>query len=98
MPPKGKTHGWTAPTSAEGSEGSRTQAPRLNWQEDTVNKLVKPSDRSDQDGSHHQGDSTPKLEFGGEMIEIEVRKDKKWENGEGHTYQRPPNQLLEPLT
>ena len=97
-PPTGETHGWTAPTSAEGSEGSRTQAPGLNRQEDAVNELVKPSDRSDRDGSRHQGDLTPKLEFGGEMIETEVRKDEKWENGEGRTYQRPPNQLLEPLT
>ena len=97
-PPTGKMDGWRVPTSTEGSDGSTTQAPELKWQEDAVNKLAKPSDRSDRDGSRHQGDSTPKLEFGGETIKLEVRRDGKWTDGDGHTCQRVPSHPLDLLT
>ena len=67
-----------APTSAvEGSEGSTTQAPGLKRQEDAVNELEKPSDRSDRSRSCHQGNSTPKLEFGGEVIETDIRSNEE---------------------
>jgi len=97
-PPTGKMDGWRVPTSTEGSDGPTTQAPMLKRQEDAVNELAKPSDRSDRNGSRHQGDSTPKLEFGGETIKLEVRRDGKRTDGDGHTCQRVPSHLLDPLT
>ena len=87
-PPTGKMDNLRAPMGAESSDGVTTQAPGLKQQDDTVNRLVKPSTASNQDGSCHQGDSNPKLEFGGKMIKLEVRKDRKQTDGDGHTYQR----------
>jgi len=84
-----------APTSTvEGSEGSTTQAPGLKQQEDAVNKLEKPSDQSDRSRLRHQGDLTPKLEFGGKAIETDVRSNEEWTDGDGHTCQRVPSHLL----
>ena len=65
VPPTGKMDGWRAPTSAEGSDGSTTQGPGSKCQEDTVNGSASTSDRSDRDGSRHQGNFTPNIEFGG---------------------------------
>ena len=97
-PPKGEVDGCKWKPSIESSGGPTTQAPGPKRLEDAVNVSVNPSDQSDQDGSRHQGDSNPKLEFGGEEIKTEVRKDAKRMNGDGHTSQRVPWQPLEPPT
>jgi len=89
---------WRAPTSAESSDGPTTQAPVLRRQREPVNKSVNPSVPSDRARSRHQGDLTPKLEFGGEGIETEVRGDEKRMDGDGHTSQRVWNQPLDPPT
>ena len=80
------------------SGGPTTQAPGPKRQEDAENGSVNPSDRSDRDGSCHQGDSKPKLEFGGEETKKEVRKDAKGTNGDGHTSQRVMWQPLDSPT
>ena len=99
MPPKGKVDGYYKwKPSIESSGGPTTQAPGPKQLEDAVNESVNPSNRSDRDGSCHQGDSKSKLEFGGEEIKTEVRKDAKWMNGDGNTSQRVPWQPLEPPT
>ena len=91
--------GMRAPTSTmESSDGLNTQAPVLKWQGDAVNESAKPSITSNQDRSRHQGNLTPKFEFGGETIRMEVRKDERQTNSDGLTYQRVPSQPLEPLT
>ena len=66
--------------------------------EDAKNESVNPSDRSDRDGSRHQGNSNTKLEFGGEETKTEVRKDAKRMKGDRHTSQMVPWQPLEPQT
>jgi len=98
VPPTGEMEDWRAPTSAESSDGPTTQAPGLKQQEDAVNKLEKPSDRSDRSRSRHQGDLTPKFKFGGEEIETDVRSDEKRTDGDGHTSQRVQNRPLDPPT
>jgi len=98
VPTTGKTAGWRATTSTKGPDGLTARVPGLKWQEDAVNELVKPSITSDRDRLHQQGDSTPISESGGETIKTEVRKDEKWMDNEGRTYQRAPYQLLKPLT
>ena len=90
MPPKGEVDGYKWKLSTESSGGPTTQAPCPKRQEDAKNESVNPSDRSDRDGSRHQGNSKPKLEFGGEETKTEVRKDAKGTNGNGHTSQRVP--------
>jgi len=82
------------PTSTEGSDGPTTQAPMLRRQGDPVDKSVNPSIPSDHARSRHQGNLTPKLEYGGEGIETDVRSDKRRMNRDGHTSQRIRNQLL----
>ena len=94
MPPKGKVDGYKWKLSTESSRGPTTQAPGLKQLEDAVNEWVNPSDRSDRDGSRHQGNSNSKLEFGEEKAEMEVRKDAKQMKGDGHTFQRVPWQPL----
>ena len=94
MPPKGEVDGYKWKPSTESSGGPTTQASGLKQLEDAVNELVNPSDRSDRDGSCHQGDSNSKLEFGEEKAEMEVRKDAKRMKGDGHTFQRVPWQPL----
>ena len=98
VPTTGKTAGWRATMSTKGPDGLTARVPGLKWQEDAVNELVKPSITSDRDRLHQQGDSTPISESGGETIKTEVRKDEKWMDNEGRTYQRAPYQLLKPLT
>ena len=98
VPPIGRMDDLRAPMGAENSDRVTTQAPGLKRQEDAVNRLVKPSAASDRDGSRHQGDSNPKLEFGGEMIETEVRKDGNQMDGHGRTSQRALSRPLDPLT
>jgi len=91
--------GLRAPTSTvESSDGLTAQVPGWKHQEEAVNGSVKPSNPSDQSRSRHQGNLTPKLEFGGETIKTDVRSDEKQTNGDGHTYERVPSQLLDPLT
>ena len=72
-------------------DGPTTRAPGLKWKGEAVNKSVKPSVMSNRRGLRYQSNLTPKFKFGGQMIKMEVRRDKKWTNGEGHTYQRAPN-------
>ena len=98
MPPIGKIDGWRAIMDAATSGGPTIQGTGLKRQEDAKNESVNPSDRSDRDGSHHQGDSNPKLEFGGEKAKTEVRKDAKGTNGDGHTSQMVPWQPLDSPT
>jgi len=98
MPGTGEVDDLGVPTSTEGSDGPTTQAPMLKQPEDAVNELAKPSNQSDRDRWCHQGDSTPKLEFGGKTIKLEVRKDGKQTDGDGHTCQRVPSHPLDPLT
>ena len=76
--------------SIESSGGPTIQGTGPKQQEDAENGSVIPSDRSDRDGSRHQGDSKPKFEFGGEETKTEVRKDTKGMNGDRHTSQRVP--------
>ena len=94
MPPKGEVDGYKWKLSTESSGGPTTQAPGLKRPENAVNKSVNPSDRSHRSGSRHQGNSNPKFEFGGEKAKMEVKKDMKGTNGDGHTSQRVPWQPL----
>jgi len=98
VPTTGKTAGWRATTSAKGPDGLTAQVPGLKWQEDAVNELVKPSDRSDRSRSCQQDDLPPDFKFGGEKIETEVRGDEKRMDGDGHTSQRVRNRPLDPPT
>ena len=52
-PPKGKVDGWRGRPSIKSSGGPTTQGTGLKRQEDTVNKSVNPSDRSDCDRLRH---------------------------------------------
>ena len=97
-PPKGKVDGWRGRPSIKTSGGPTIQGTGPKRLEDAENESVNPSDRSDRDGSRHQGDSNLKLEFGGEETKTEVRKDAKRMKGDGHTSQRVPWQPLEPPT
>ena len=91
--------GLRAPMSAmESSDGLTAQVPGWKHQEEAVNGSVKPSDPSDRSRLRHQGDLTPKLEFGGETIKTDVRSDKKRTDGDGHTYQRAQSRPLDPPT
>jgi len=91
--------GLRAPTSTvESSDGLTARVPGWKRQEEAVNGSFKPSNPSNQSRSHHQGDLTPKLKFAGESIKMDVRSDKKWTNGDGHTYERVPSQPLNPVT
>jgi len=98
VPTTGKTTGWRVTTSAKGPDGLTARVPGLKWQEDAVNELVKPSVTSNRDRLRQQGDSTPKFESGGKTIKMEVRKEEKQTNNQGHTYQRAPYQPLKLLT
>ena len=97
-PATGKKADLRAPMSAESSDGPTTQAPVLRRRGEPVNGSANPSIPSDRARSHHQGNLTPKLKFGGEGIKTDVRSNKKWTNGNGLTYQRVLNRPLDPLT
>ena len=84
--------------STESSAGSTTQGPGSKHQEDTVNGSASASDRSDRDGSHHQGDFTPNFKFGGEIIKTDIRVDENQTDRDRHTSQRLQNRPLDPLT
>jgi len=84
--------------STEGSDGPTTQAPVLRQQGEPVNKSENTSVPSDCARSCHQGDLTPKLEFGGKGIKTEVRGDEKRTNRDRHTSQRVQNRPLNPPT
>ena len=85
-------------TALEVSDGLTTRAPAWKQQGDTVNGSVNASDPSDRRRLRHQGNLTPKLEFGGKEIETEVRSDEKRMNRDRLTYQRVPNCPLDALT
>jgi len=88
--------GLRAPTSVvESSDGLTTQVPGWKHQEDTINRSVNASDPSNRSRSCRQGDLTPKLKFGGETIKTDVRSNKKWTDGDGHTYQRAQSRPLD---
>ena len=78
--------GLRVPTSAMGNpDGPTTRAPAWRRRKEAVKESVKPSVTSNRRGLCYQSDLTPKFKFGGKRIKTEVRKDEKWENGEGHT-------------
>ena len=77
IPSKDKVDGWRWKLSIKNSGGPTTQAPGLKWQEDTETKSINPSNWSNWDRSYHQGNSNPKLKFGGEETKTQVRKDMK---------------------
>jgi len=59
-------------SAMESSDGLTAQVPGWKHQEEAVNGSVKPSDSSNRSRSRHQGDLTPKLEFGGKTIKMDV--------------------------
>jgi len=85
-PATGKKANLRVPTSAESSDGPTTQAAVQRQQGKPVNGSVKPSVPSDRNGSCHQGDLIPKLKFGGEQVEMEIRGNENWMNRNGLTY------------
>ncbi|KIM51259.1 hypothetical protein SCLCIDRAFT_33589 [Scleroderma citrinum Foug A] len=98
VPPTGKKD-LRAPTSTvEDVDGPTTRGPAWKCQRDTVNRSASASDRSDRDESRHQGDFTPNIEFGGQIIKTDVRADENQMDRDGHTSQRVQNRPLDPLT
>ena len=74
------------PTSAvEDADGPTTRGPAWKHHRDTVNRSASASIPSDQGRSCHQGDFTPTLKFGGEIIKTDVRADKNQMDRDGHT-------------
>ena len=84
--------------AVEDADGPTTRGPAWKLQGDTVNGSANTSVASDQGRSRHQGDFTPKFEFGGKIVKTDVRADGKWTDRDGHTSQRGQNQPLDLLT
>ena len=84
--------------AVEDADGPTTRGPAWRRQRDTVNGSANASVASDWERSRHQGDFTPKFEFGDEIIKMDVRADRKWTDRDGHTSQGAQNQPLDPLT